>query len=243
VKRRVAVLGLTLGLSVLLTPSWVAARLRSAGRTARAGTVARDRDVFEWPRRRVLDLAVRAWQCGRAEGDFDSPLLTIIDYSLPSTERRLWVLDLARKRVLFQEFVAHGRNTGENFAEEFSNQPGSLQSSLGLFRTEETFQGRHGLSLRLTGLEAGFNDRAYDRAIVLHGAPYVSRSFIAQHGQLGRSWGCPVLDRAVSKRIIDRIKDGTALFVYYPDDEWLRESDFLSCGGSQASVRKAGGAS
>jgi hypothetical protein len=243
VKRWVVALGLALVLSVLLTPSWVAAHLRSAGRPARAALVARDRNVFEWPRRRVLDLAVQAWQCGRASGDFDSPLLTIIDYSLPSTERRLWVLDLARKRVLFQEFVAHGRNTGENFAEEFSNQPGSLQSSLGLFRTEETFKGRHGLSLRLTGLEAGFNDRAYDRAIVLHGASYVSRSFIARHGQLGRSWGCPVLDRAVSKRIIDRIKDGTALFVYYPDDEWLRESDFLTCGSRQASVRKAGGKS
>jgi hypothetical protein len=243
VTRRTVVVGLTLVLSVLLSPSWAAARLHSARRPVRAAKVMRDSYVVEWPRRRVLDLAVRAWQCGRAAGDFDSPLLTIIDYSRPSTERRLWVLDLARRRVLFYEFVAHGRNTGENFAEEFSNQPGSLQSSLGLFRTEETFEGRHGLSLRLTGLEAGFNDRAYDRAIVLHGASYVNRSFIAQHGRLGRSWGCPVVDRAVHRRIIDRIKDGTALFVYYPDDEWLRESDFLSCDGRQASLPRAGDAS
>jgi hypothetical protein len=243
VKRRALVLGLTLVVAVPFPPSVVAARLRSVGRPTRIARMVRDSYVSEWPRRRVLDLAVRAWRCGRAAGDFDSPLLTIIDYSLPSTERRLWVLDLVRQRVLFQEFVAHGRNTGENFAEEFSNQPGSLQSSLGLFRTEETFQGRHGLSLRLTGLEAGFNDRAYERAIVLHGASYVNRSFIAQHGRLGRSWGCPVVDRAVNQRIIDRIKDGTALFVYYPDDEWLRESDFLRCERRQASLPRAGDAS
>jgi hypothetical protein len=243
VNRRAAVFGLTLVLFVLLAPSWVAARLHSAGRPVRLGTLAHNRNVIEWPRGRVLDLAVRAWQCGRAAGEFDSQLLTVIDYSLPSTERRLWVLDLVRRQVLFHEFVAHGRNTGENFAVEFSNQPGSLQSSLGLFRTEETYRGRHGLSLRLVGLESGFNDRAQERAIVLHGAPYVSRSFIARHGQLGRSWGCPVLDRAVSKRIIERIKDGSALFIYYPDDEWLRESDFLSCERRQASVRRAGGSS
>jgi len=182
-----------------------------------------------WPRPHVLELATRAWKCGRASGQFHSPLLTVIDYSLPSTEKRLWVLDLVRKRVLFHEFVAHGKNTGETVAVEFSNRPGSFQSSLGVFRTEEAYLGRHGLALRLSGLEPGFNDNARERAIVLHGASYVNPRFIARRGRPGRSRGCPAVDPAVNSQIIERIKNGTALFIYYPDDDWLRSSDFLSC--------------
>lgn len=181
------------------------------------------------PRPEVLALALRAFECGRAAGHFRDGTLTVIDYSLPSTERRLWVLDVDRRRVLFRELVAHGEGSGDLHAVAFSNVPGSRQSSLGLFRTGETYWGRHGRSLRLTGLEPGVNDRAEERAIVIHGAPYVSEAFIAEHGRLGRSWGCPALPLGVHDAVIDRIRGGTAVFVYYPERQWLAASDFLQC--------------
>jgi hypothetical protein len=182
---------------------------------------------------RVFDLARHAYHCGKSRGYFDKPILTVIDYSLPSTERRLWVVDLASGQALFHELVAHGRGSGDNFAVTFSNIEGSKQSSLGLFRTGETYEGIHGYSLRLTGLEPGVNDRAEARAIVIHGADYVTPEFAEQNGRLGRSWGCPALDPRVSRRIIDTIKGGTAVFVYYPDDVWLSGSTMLGgpCGG------------
>jgi L,D-transpeptidase catalytic domain len=168
--------------------------------------------TLSWPRAGVLDLARRAYECGRAASLFDRPILTIIDYSLPSTEPRLWVVDLASRRVLFNELVAHGRNSGGNAALKFSNEPGSRQSSLGLFRTEGVYEGQHGYSLRLAGLEPGVNDRAYERAIVIHGAAYVSHRVAFARGRLGQSWGCPALEPGASRRVIDRSKDGTALF-------------------------------
>lgn len=183
----------------------------------------------QWPRREVLDLALRAYGCGRAEGRFDSAILTVIDYSLPSTERRLWVIDLAKRRILFHELVAHGQNSGETYAVDFSNRPESRQSSLGLFRTDDVYDGGHGESLRLIGLEPGINDRAVERRIVMHGAAYVNRRVVRRFGQLGRSWGCPAVDRAVLPHIVRRIKEGTALFAYYPDSRWLRQSRFLHC--------------
>jgi hypothetical protein len=189
-----------------------------------------------WPRREVLDLAAQAYACGNREGYFRRPVLTIIDYSLPSTEPRLWVIDLRRKRILHRELVAHGRNSGDLFAVAFSNRIGSRQSSLGLFRTDEAYVGRHGQALRLSGLEPGFNDNARERAIVLHGAPYVSATHIAAWGSLGRSWGCPALPEGVSGRVIDRIAGGSAVFAYYPDDEWMRSSHFLHCGEPLASA-------
>jgi hypothetical protein len=164
---------------------------------------------------------------GKSRGYFDKPILTVIDYSLPSTERRLWVLDLDSGEVLFHELVAHGRNSGENFAVAFSNLDGSKQSSLGLYRTGDTYEGKHGYSLRLSGLEPGVNDRARERAIVMHAADYATPEFAEEHGRLGRSWGCPALDPRVHHRVIDTIKGGTALFAYYPDDAWLGESKFL----------------
>ena len=181
----------------------------------------------EWPRREVLDLAMQAYRCGRAEGQFDSPILTVIDYSLPSTAKRLWVIDLAKRQVLFHELVAHGQNSGEVYAVDFSNLPESRQSSLGLFRTDDVYDGRHGESLRLVGLEPGINDLAEERRIVMHGAAYVNPGVVQRFGQLGRSWGCPAVDRAVLPQIVRHIKEGTALFVYYPDPRWLRQSRFL----------------
>ena len=182
-----------------------------------------------WPRHDVLDLALRAWRCGRDAGVSTSPLLTVIDYSLPSTARRLWVVDVPARRVLFHELVAHGERSGENEAMAFSNRPGSRQSSLGLMRTEDTYVGSQGYSLRLTGLEPGVNDRARERHIVMHGADYVSEETAAALGRLGRSWGCPALPRATSRRVIDRIKGGSVVFAYYPDRAWLARSRFLRC--------------
>jgi hypothetical protein len=187
-------------------------------------------NVLPWPRPEVLRLALRAYGCARVAGAVGRELLTVIDYELPSTARRLWVIDVAARRVLFNELVAHGAGSGENYAEVFSNEPGSRRSSLGLFRTEGVYRGEHGVSLRLSGLEPGVNDRAMDRMIVVHGAPYVSRAVIAARGQLGRSWGCPVLERGVDRRVIERIRDGTAIFAYYPDPGWLARSAFLRCG-------------
>lgn len=190
-----------------------------------------------WPQAKVLRAATRAYECARAAGYFDDPILTIIDYSLPSTQRRLWVIDLARKKILFHELVAHGRESGGNRAIAFSGAPGSKMSSLGLFRTAEAYWGKHGFALRLDGLEPGFNETARERAIVLHGADYVSPRSIAVLGRLGRSWGCPAVSREVSRPLITRIQNGTALFAYYPDSDWLSGSDFLQCSPTRLAQR------
>jgi len=190
-----------------------------------------------WPRQEVMDLAVRAYSCGKSAGVFDGDLLTVIDYSLPSSAKRLWVLDLARKRVLFNELVAHGENSGDNYAVDFSNQPGSLKSSIGVFRTEDVYRGGTGYSLRLSGLEPGVNDLAMERRIVMHGAAYVSPRSVSMLGRLGRSWGCPALPTGVHRRVIDLIKGGTAVFAYYPDARWLRQSRFLSCSVTRVASR------
>jgi hypothetical protein len=177
--------------------------------------------------RDVLELAVNAVECARSKGVAGKGVLTVIDYSLPSTVPRLWVFDLATGRLLFHELVAHGKHTGENRAREFSNRHGSKQSSLGLFLTAGTYHGRNGYSLKLHGLEEGVNHNAWDRTIVLHGAWYVSEEFAGRHGRLGRSWGCPAVPRDVAQELIDTIKDGTYLFIYYPDADWLERSEFI----------------
>ena len=190
------------------------------------------------PSRHVLDLALSAASCATQSMEVKRPsLLTVIDYSLPSTQARLWVVDLASRRPIFRELVAHGRGSGEDRADRFSNDPGSHQSSLGLFLTGEVYNGSNGYSLRLDGLEPGVNDRARERAIVMHGAPYVSTTVVRAMGRLGRSWGCPALRSGVARQVIDAIKGGSLVFVYYPDDRWQQGSRFLgSCGG----VRTAG---
>ena len=176
----------------------------------------------------VLEAALSATQCAQRNTPVKRKILSVIDYSLPSTEPRLWVFDLEKRELLFHELVAHGVNTGENMATRFSNVEGSRQSSLGLFLTDKTYIGRNGYSLKLHGLEEGVNHRALERTIVLHGAWYVSEAFRREHGRLGRSWGCPAVKREVAKPLIDTIKDGSLLFVYYPDPEWLSSSDFLN---------------
>ena len=185
----------------------------------------------------VITLALGAARCAREQvrlKAFDR--LAVIDYSLPSTEPRLWVFDLQRARLLFEELVAHGRNTGGHFAERFSNVEGSKMSSLGLFQTADTYFGSNGYSLRLRGLERGFNDKAMERAIVMHGAPYVSEAVAERLGRLGRSWGCPAVRKEMAQTIIDTLKGGALLFSYYPDREWLEESALFKCGSGSGRV-------
>lgn len=187
---------------------------------------------------RVIALAVRATQCSRAQGIAPAQRLAVIDYSLPSTEQRLWVFDLKRRKLLFHELVAHGRNSGENMATLFSNQNESHATSLGLFRTQESYLGQNGYSLRMEGLEPGFNDNAFDRAIVIHGAPYVSPVLARINGRIGRSLGCPAVRPAIAHRLIDSMKDGQLLFSYYPDQRWLKSSSYINCGSGTVASRE-----
>ncbi len=155
-------------------------------------------------------------------------LLTIIDYSKPSSQKRLYVLDMVDGKVLFNSLVAHGRNSGQNFAKTFSNRQRSQQTSLGFYITMNTYTGENGYSLRLKGCERGINDRAYSRAIVLHGADYVSENFILRNGFLGRSYGCPAVPKELSRKIIDVIKDGSCMFLYYPSKKYSSQSKILN---------------
>ena len=154
-------------------------------------------------------------------------ILSIADYSQPSRAKRFFVLDLQKEELLFHSRVAHGKNTGEQYAKSFSNRPNSKQTSLGFIVTEDTYFGKHGLSLRLKGTEERYNSNCFQRYIVVHGADYASENFVQQYGRLGRSWGCPALPRDVSSRVIDHIRDGTCFFSYSDDEEYLGSSEFL----------------
>jgi hypothetical protein len=202
--------------------------LRSRARVAAVATllliggfgasVARaDTEAMAWPRATLLEHALAAYQRVQGAGRLRTALLTVIDYSLPSWERRLWVLDPARSIVLFHEFVAHGRGSATDadpdHAVRFGNDAASLRSSLGTFLTGGTYTGKHGRSLELIGLDPGLNDNALERRIVIHPAEYVSAAFRAVHGRVGRSWGCPALDPAVAPALIDRIRDGSVIYV------------------------------
>ena len=184
----------------------------------------------------VLAHAIDAHTCAERRGELAKSAhperLVVIDYSLPSTATRLWVIDLDQRRVLDAQRVAHGQGTGDDLASVFSNNEGSHQSSLGVFRTAETYIGEHGRSLRLDGLEPGFNDRARVRTIVMHGADYVSDTFVAQVGRLGRSWGCPAVSNEAVGPLIDEIAGGTLVVSWYPDAKWLHQSTFLHCDAS-----------
>lgn len=154
-------------------------------------------------------------------------LITIIDYSLPSTEKRLFVIDLANKILLYNCLVAHGKNSGENIANSFSNDPRSLKSSLGFFVTAETYNGENGYSLKLDGLEKNINDNARRREIVIHGAEYVSERYINQYGRSGRSWGCLAVPLEILKELVDKISNGSCLFIYADDKYYKENSTFL----------------
>jgi L,D-transpeptidase-like protein len=176
----------------------------------------------------LFAMALQAAATAVARGDVDNPgTLTVIDFSQPSTARRMWVYDLRARTLLFEDLVSHGRGSGMAMATSFSNQPESNRSSLGLYRTAETYVGKHGYSLRLDGLERGINDNARARAIVMHAADYVNERAAKAQGYLGRSLGCPALRPEISRQLIDAVKDGGLLFAYYPDPQWLRTSKYL----------------
>lgn len=155
-------------------------------------------------------------------------VITLIDFSKPSTEERFYVLDLKQKRVLYSSVVSHGKNSGGNYTTSFSNKKGSGKSSPGFYVTENTYNGKNGYSLVLNGLEKGVNDKAKERAIVIHGASYSDPSVIGSSGRLGRSLGCPALPYSLSKPIIDTIKDGTLIYIYSNNKNYLRQSSVLS---------------
>jgi hypothetical protein len=212
----------------------------SAGNTLASDAVVWPASVRTAIDANVLSLALGAATCAVRSGAIADPAtLTVVDYSKPSTAKRLWVLDLREHQLLFEELVAHGAGSGENLPTRFSNEAETHQSSLGLFVTEGTYVGKNGYSLRLNGLDEGFNDRARERAIVMHGAPYVSAAFAAAQGRLGRSWGCPALRDDVARQVIDRVKGGGLLFAYYPDPRWLAASKYLgNCAAASASTSR-----
>lgn len=154
--------------------------------------------------------------------------ITIIDFSKASSQQRLFVINTETGKILFKTLVAHGRNSGKEYANSFSNSASSFESSLGFYTTADVYKGKHGISLRLNGCEKGFNDNAYKRAIVVHGADYVSDAFIDQNGFLGRSHGCPAVPAALSTKIIDVIKDGSCLFIYSPSKQYLSLSAIIN---------------
>lgn len=171
---------------------------------------------FTKPKFESFEKALQGFYVLQQKGLLQKNVLTLIDFSLSSNKKRLWVIDLTSKVILFQSLVAHGRNTGEEFANRFSNQEASFMSSFGFYLTGEVYFGKHGLSLKLDGLEKGVNDLARKRAVVMHGANYVSNSFIALHKRLGRSLGCPAIPEFLSKEIISAIQGKSCLFIYHP---------------------------
>jgi hypothetical protein len=180
--------------------------------------------------RTVFDMAIKGLKRLCSEGKLkNTNLVTIADYSQSSNKKRLYVIDLKNKKLLFNTYVAHGRNTGDEYARSFSNKEGSLKSSLGFYITENPMVCSHtGYSLMINGVEKGINDHAAKRAIIIHGADYATENFIKKYGHLGRSFGCPALPPDLNKPIIDSIKGGTCLFIYNPDNKYICSSSLLN---------------
>jgi hypothetical protein len=218
--RVVGVAFLSVAIGILSSQVVGAARSSKSERVSAAAAAAINNDVVE--------MAFSAASCAVRAGDVRNPeTLTVIDYSKPSTEKRFYVYDLRSRELLYTELVAHGQGSGENMTTRFSNQPNSHATSLGLFVTADTYIGKNGYSLRMDGLDRGFNDKARERAIVMHGAPYVDPAAMTATGRLGRSWGCPALRPGVAREVIDLVKGGDLVFSYYPDQTWLKSSKYL----------------
>lgn len=177
----------------------------------------------------IFNKAFKGFEKLKAAGQLseDARYLSIADFSKSSNKKRLWVIDMETKSVVFNTLVAHGMGTGEEFAEKFSNTESSHQSSLGFYVTDVTYNGGNGYSLKLLGMDKGFNDAALSRAIVMHGADYVNDDFARAHKRIGRSWGCPAVSRKLAEPIINTIKGKNCLFIYYPDDNYLNSSEWL----------------
>ncbi len=178
--------------------------------------------------RKAFDNAIKGFNHLLSIGKLENEnLLSIVDFSLPSSMKRLFVIDIKNFKMLFNTYVAHGRNSGKEYANQFSNDPESFKSSLGFYVTKDTYKGSHGFSLHLEGEEKGINDNAYNRSIVIHSAPYVDESVVKSHGFIGRSLGCPALPAKFYRPIIEKIKNGSCLFLYSPNEEYLSHSLLL----------------
>jgi len=176
----------------------------------------------------AFELALKGWEKLKAAHQLaNGSLLSIADFSQPSTQKRLYILDMENHKLLYQTYVAHGRNSGKEQALNFSNMPSSNKSSPGFYRTENTYYGNNGFSLRLAGLERGINDNAESRAIVMHGADYVNEANIRNRGYLGRSQGCPAIPVKLTRPIINTIKNGSCLFIYAPITQYAQKSDLV----------------
>jgi hypothetical protein len=176
----------------------------------------------------VLKASLTAYSKARAQGLDNKQLLTVIDYSQPSNQPRLWVIDIKNNKVLMNTWVAHGKNSGGLNATSFSNDPHSLKSSLGVFLTASSYSGSHGYSMRIRGLEKGINDNVYQRDVVFHGAWYAGADVAKSRGMLGRSWGCMAVGESTIKPLVDTIKDNTLVVAYYPNQQWLSNSSYIN---------------
>lgn len=176
----------------------------------------------------LLELALRAYYRANQAGLVKKPYVVIIDFTIASAKERFWVIDIKNEKVLYTEPVAHGKGSGFDFAKKFSNVPGTDASSIGIYLTGPTYIGHRGRSLRLYGLDQGFDSNAYQREIVIHPAWYVDEAFIRKYGYAGRSWGCPALDETHAEEIIEIIEDGVIIMAFYPDENWLRSSKFIN---------------
>ena len=178
----------------------------------------------------ALDAGLKAYLCAtNVHNTAPKKYLTIVDYSKPSSQKRMFIIDMQRGKLISSQLVAHGQNTGGRLATKFSNKDGSHQSSLGVFMTGREYHGKHGLSLRLQGLERDYNDKAGRRAIVMHGANYVNPSYVRKYGMVGRSWGCMAIDNKATQSTIQTLKQGSVVVAYYNDNDWLNSSSFLHC--------------
>ncbi len=176
----------------------------------------------------AMTYAYKGQQVLASQGALDKEnILTVVDFSQPSSQKRMYIIDVKNFKLLMNTYVAHGKNSGLQFAEKFSNKVESLQSSLGFYVTTKTYFGKHGLSLRLSGKDKGFNDNAERRAVVVHGAPYIGENR-ADAAYMGRSFGCPAVPQSQSSKVINLIKDGSALFVYHPSKSYLHGSTILN---------------
>ena len=175
----------------------------------------------------AYNYAIKGYEILQSTGLLAKQIISIIDFSKPSSQKRLFVIDMQQSKLLFSTYVAHGQGSGQAVATQFSNSPESLKSSLGFYKTCQTYIGRNGFSLKLAGLEKGINDKAAERSIVMHGAAYVSKAMLAAQGYMGRSWGCPAVSLGENKSIIDKIKNGSCLFIYSTNQSYLSHSNFL----------------
>jgi len=176
----------------------------------------------------VFEKAINGYTKLEEAGKVSNPLLTLIDFDLSSKKKRMWILNMDTKKVVFNTYVAHGKNTGVEFADNFSNRVNSHQSSLGFYVTGETYYGKNGLSLFIDGMEKDFNSKARERYVVIHGADYAEPEFIKRVGRLGRSYGCPAVPNKIAKELIHKIKGKSVVYIHKSNKNYLANSNFLN---------------